>query len=238
MNCLDFRRIRLGDPYTNSPELNSHKSECTSCRKFDEEILQFDKDLYQALKVEVPDGLAAKILLNQSLQTEPRKPARWTWMSMAASFLLAGMFALYQVSIPASIDKALVEHIKEEQHIVFARSTLLEDSQIKQVLNSIDLNTDSSFGKVTFAANCLIDGKMVGHFVVEQGDASYTLFVVPDENSGKLVEFEIGDWRGIILPHQSGSSLAVVADKHTTADKDTMLSIVTRVGMVIDSLKV
>lgn len=238
MNCIEFRRIRLGDPYTNSPELNSHKSECETCRKFDEDILQFDKHLYRALKVDVPDGLAAKILLNQSLQTEPRKPTRWTWMSMAASFLLAGMFAFYQISIPASIDKELVEHIEEEQHIVFARSTLLEDAQIKQVLNSIDLNMHSSFGKVTFAANCLIDGEMVGHFVVEQGAASYTLFVVPGKNGGKLVEFEIDDWHGIISPHRSGSSLAVVASNHIAGDKETMLAIITRVGMAIDPLKV
>ncbi len=238
MNCLEFRRIRLSDPYTNSPELNSHKSECETCRKFDEDNLQFDKNLYQALKVNVPDGLAAKVLLNQALQPETRMPPRWSWMSIAASFLLAGIFILYQVSIPASIDAALVEHIKEEQHIVFARSTLLEDAQIKQVLNSINLNMDGSFGKVTFAANCLIDGEMVGHFVVEQGDASYTLFVVPGENGGELVEFESDDWHGIISPHRSGSSLAVISNNPAGGDKEAMLSIVTRVAMAMEPLKV
>jgi hypothetical protein len=238
VNCLEFRRLRLSDPYTNSAELYSHKSECETCRKFDEDNLQFDKNLYQALKVNVPDGLAAKVLLNQSLQPEPRMSARWSWMSIAASFLLAGMFTLYQVSTTASIDEALVDHIKEEQHVVFARSTLLEDAQIKQVLNSIDLNTDSSFGKVTFAANCLIDGEMVGHFVVEQGNASYTLFVVPGENGGKLVEFESDDWHGIISPHRSGSSLAVISNDPAGGDKEAMLSIVTRVGMAVAPLKV
>ena len=238
MNCLEFRRIRLSDPYTNTPELSSHKSECETCRKFDEDNLLFDSNLYQALKVGVPDGLAAKVLLKQALHTEPRRLRRRSWMSIAASFLLAGMFAVYQISTPTSIERALVEHIEEEQHIVFARSMLLEDSQIKQVLNSIDLNADDSFGRVTFAANCIIDDEMVGHFVVEQGDASYTLFVVPGEDGGKLIEFESDDWHGIVAPHRSGSRLAVVSNNGNSDDKEVMMSIVTRVGRAVDSLKV
>jgi len=228
----------LSDPYTNTSELNSHKSECETCRKFDEDNLLFDSNLYQALKVEVPDELAAKVLLNQALQPEPRSYPRWSWMSIAASFLLAGTFAFYQVSTTASIDKVLVEHIEEEQHIVFARSMLLEDSQIKQVLNSIDLNADDSFGRVTFAANCIIDGEMVGHFVVEQDDTSYTLFVVPGEDGGKLIEFESDDWHGIVAPHRSGSRLAVVSNNGNSDDKEAMMSIVTRVGRAVDYLKV
>jgi hypothetical protein len=201
-------------------------------------LLQFDKNLHQALKIEVPDGLAAKILLNQALQPESRLPPRWAWMSMAASVLLAGMFAFYQMFTSSSIDRTLVAHIEAEQHIVYARSALLEDSRINQVLNSIDLNTDNSFGKVTFAANCIIDGEMVGHFVVEQGDASYTLFVFPGENGGNFVEFEADDWHGIISPHRSGSRLAVVSNNRAADDKEAMMSIVTRVGMAVSPLKV
>jgi hypothetical protein len=228
----------LSDPYANSQDLALHKSECQTCRKFDEDNLQFDKNLYQALKVEVPDGLASRVLLKQALQPEPGLLRRWSRMSMAASFLLAGVFALYQLSTTASIDEALVEHVEGEQHIVLARSALLEDAQIRQVLNSIDLNMDGSIGKVTFAANCLIDGAMVAHFVVEHGNNSYTLFVVPGESKGELVEFESNGWHGIISPHGSGSSLAVVSNNSVNDDKEAMLSILTRVGMAMEPLKV
>ncbi len=236
MNCLEYRRIRLADPYTQTPALSAHKSECESCQKFDMNIRQFDEDLHQALKIDVPEGLAARILLNQSLQA--KAPRRRIWMSLAASFLIAATLALYQLFLPASIDAKLVTHVEEEQHVVLARSNLLEEAQIKQVLNSIKLDLDGSFGKVTFAANCLIDGKMVGHFVVEQGSASYTLFVIPDQNSDRLIKFKIDSWHGITSPHQSGSLLAILSNNQSPDDDKVMMSIVSRVSSVVDPLKV
>lgn len=41
------------------------------------------------LTVAVPVGLAAKSLFSQAIQSSPRQPVRWYWLSMAASFFAA-----------------------------------------------------------------------------------------------------------------------------------------------------
>ena len=89
MNCIEFRQLKLVDPYEVSESATEHRLTCVSCSRFESEILNLDSTLRHALSVEVPDGFAAKVLLNQSLQSHPRRPTRWVWLSMAASFFLA-----------------------------------------------------------------------------------------------------------------------------------------------------
>ena len=94
MNCLEFRQLALADPYDSA--LDVYAESCPQCTKFREEILSIDNDIEKALNVEVPEGLAARILLNQSL-SEPDTTQTWFRYGMAASFaaaLVVGAFVL------------------------------------------------------------------------------------------------------------------------------------------------
>lgn len=90
MNCLEFRQRVLADPY--DPELREHAENCEKCRGFRQEILDMDSELEKALKVPVPEGLAARVFLNQSLESQP-KPTPWVRYGMAASFVAALVLA-------------------------------------------------------------------------------------------------------------------------------------------------
>ncbi|MCH7744412.1 MAG: DUF3379 family protein, partial [Proteobacteria bacterium] len=85
MNCLEFRQLKLSDPDCISEEASLHRSGCPECARFEREIHELDASVHMALTVAVPEGFAAKVLLNQSLQAHPRRPKRWYWMSMAAN---------------------------------------------------------------------------------------------------------------------------------------------------------
>jgi hypothetical protein len=86
MNCLEFRRLALADPY--DPALDAQAESCAKCAKFRNELIEMDSSIEKALNVEVPDDLAAGILLNQSLK-ESNDTRTWVRYSMAASFAAA-----------------------------------------------------------------------------------------------------------------------------------------------------
>ncbi len=108
MNCLEFRQLVLVDPY--DPELEVHAESCQQCTKFRADVLDMDSDIEKALAVEVPEGLAARVLLNQSLSDKKKPVTVWVRYSMAASFAAALIFGAYlftQESEPVSPELAV-----------------------------------------------------------------------------------------------------------------------------------
>ena len=240
MNCLDFRRFRLSDPYSTDAENLSHRVECEACRGFENEVRKLDKQINKALTVEVPEGLAARILLNQSLQSKPRKPTRWYWLSMAASFFLAAGFIFYWTTVTEPVERALVQHLEWEQPIVQSMMMPVQQPQIRQVLNSVNLESTTALENVVFASTCIIDGELVAHLVLEDENHQFTLVLLPQKliDVDKALQFDDEHWRGVISPDQSGKSLAVLASANDSASFDSMHALIKRLKDSVKPLKV
>ncbi len=207
MNCIEFRQLKLADPNAPSEEANDHKSRCTTCAGFERDIHRLDDSIHTALSVAVPEGFAAKVLLNQSLQSHPRRPTRWYWLSMAASFFLA--IFIFQLSPADALDDEIITHLDNEAHQVHGKTGDIGVPEIRSVLLAIGGDLDQPIGKVTYASKCLMDGQLVAHFVVENSGNPYTLIVIPQSSKRQLV-FEDEHWKGIITPHATGT-IAIVA---------------------------
>lgn len=67
MNCLEARRIITTDIKDKSERLAQHLSECPVCKGFYDRQVKLNSTLKEALEVDVPEGLEARILLQQSL---------------------------------------------------------------------------------------------------------------------------------------------------------------------------
>jgi hypothetical protein len=233
MNCIEFRQLMLADPYEVNNSAIEHGSNCIGCSRFESEILTLDGTLRHALSVDVPEGFAAKVLLNQSLQSHPRKPTRWVWLSMAASFFLA--IIVYQVPIDAALGDEIITHLEHEAHQVHGNSGDISTPEIQQVLYAVDGELDSTLGKITYASKCLMGDQLVAHFVVEDGGVPYTLIIIPTEiDRQQLFKNEL--WRGLITPHETGS-LAVVANAETDPEVN-LHTIAERYGNAIKQTKI
>jgi len=203
MQCLEFRQLKLTDPYVNDQDANEHRDVCAACRAFEREIRDLDATTKEALSVDVPEGFAAKILLNQALQPQPRRPTRSTWLSMAASFfaLAVGSIAYLQLS-HAPMEVSVLEHIEHEQVITDRK---LEPAHIQQVMYSVDAESSALPGEIIYASNCIIDGELVAHLVVRDEDRELTLVLIPHNPINGAIAIETGDWHGVIQPHATGS---------------------------------
>lgn len=213
MNCIEFRQLKLADPYSPGEEASQHKSTCARCAAFEREIHDLDDSVREALTIAVPEGFAAKVLLNQSLQSQPRRPTRWFWLSMAASLFIAVF--LFQLYPAEALDNDIILHLDHEAHGVHGKSGDITLADVKTVLFAVGGSIDDSLGlgKVTYASECYIGDKLVAHFVVENGGDPYTLIIVPTQRERQLV-FQSERWYGVITPHATGS-LALIATART-----------------------
>jgi anti-sigma factor RsiW len=206
MNCLEFRRLKLTDPYVTDTHANEHRDQCATCSAFEREILMLDSELRGALAVEVPEGFAAKVLLNQSLQPERRPTRRYYWLSLAASlFAVAAGYLWLSQPAAQSFEEHMLTHI---EHPAAARD--LKHDHIQQVLYSVDAETSQLPGKVLYASNCIIDGEMVAHLVVQDDDLQVTLILVPQQSMSGITSLASDGWQGVVHEHPVGSLAAIV----------------------------
>ena len=227
MNCLEFRQLKLSDPYCISEEADLHQSGCSNCARFEREIRGLDDSIRTALTVAVPEGFAAKVLLNQSLQSHPRRPKRWYWLSLAASFLLAVI--VYQFLPRETLADDIFSHMEYEQ--VHDLPGDISEDEVRKVLYSVRGDADTTLGKVTFASVCFVNDRLAAHFVVEDGDERYTLMIIPKEID-RQQPFQNDRWRGVIIPHPTGS-LAIISGVQSEFTPD-LLRVAERYG---DSIK-
>lgn len=226
MNCLEFRQLKLSDPYIQDIDADIHRDGCHACQQFEAEIEQLDQNVSAALKVAIPDGFAAKILLNQSLQDNPRLPMRRFWLSgMAASFFaLIIVASIYNSNNEhAQLSQSIIEHMPHENEHVLGLHQRIENAEIQSVLASVNLTTNDDLGKVVYATTCKLDGQLIAHLVVERDGQQFTMIVAPFNELETSETFNTPEWRGFITPQQRGT-LSVIA-KSTIASPEQLVRV-------------
>jgi len=58
MNCQTYRQHCTLEPNCHEPDFLFHQQVCSSCAAFTENLLRFEQTLVEAIKVEIPEGLA------------------------------------------------------------------------------------------------------------------------------------------------------------------------------------
>ncbi|MEM0910096.1 MAG: DUF3379 family protein, partial [Pseudomonadota bacterium] len=92
MDELAFRRTLYADPHTKDIDVVMQARQDPKKLAFWDELKTLDNDIALALRVDVPENLAQKLLLRQSINIESKERARkpWYW-AMAATVALAAV---------------------------------------------------------------------------------------------------------------------------------------------------
>ncbi|WP_262365066.1 DUF3379 domain-containing protein, partial [Vibrio cholerae] len=123
MDELEFRRKVMSDPKQRDNDTLDMMTSSEANAKFVDDVLQLDKQIAQAFKVDVPDDLADKILFKQTTLVEDEKVIRPQFvrkaMAIAASVaftagLLVGQIQWGNLLISpaqASLSDMAVQHV-------------------------------------------------------------------------------------------------------------------------------
>lgn len=207
MNCLEFRQLKLSDPYTVVPEADAHRDTCANCERFEREIGALDGRINEALSVPVPENLAARILLDQSLRERSTRPTRLYWLGLAASFLLAAVIFVYRTETATALPAQIAAHLDHEQGVVGLAHEPVTGVRVHDVLAKAGFTMESLPGRFVYARTCVIEGMLAAHLVVEEGGNQFTVLVLPKRAAD--LTFREGAWRGVIASHGEGSFAVV-----------------------------
>ncbi|WP_330960748.1 DUF3379 domain-containing protein [Photobacterium sp. 53610] len=217
MDDLEFRRRILADPSDNSPDMCAAKNSSIANRKLHDELQQLDSKLAAAMKVDVPEDLADRILFRQSGQGYQAEKKVRRHLAIAASVaFLCGLF-IGQFSdriMPASspdIGQIALKHIYNEAPFVDQIDEGVSLKQVNAKLKPFGPKFSTLPSHVYYLNHCGFDGGDALHMVMEGQSGKVTVFVVP-KPSRAMENFEDKNMRGVVIPSQE-ASLIVVGNK-------------------------
>lgn len=201
MNCLEFRRACLVDPLSREPAFRAHASQCPTCQHFLREQLEQEQQLRVALTVDLPDELAARVLLRQSFARRARVP-----LALAATVVLgvaAGVIG-YFLNRPLPLEAAVMEHIRAEpDHL--ASPVPEKTDKLATVLKTLGARIEGEPGEVRYAGVCDIGKRPGAHLVLRGERGPVTVLLLPRQTLHQTVRIHDRGLEGVVLPIDGGS---------------------------------
>ena len=229
MDDILFRHTAIATPNEKSKDFLIRVAESECAQKLIKEGKEFDRLLKDSLKIDIPNDLADKILLEQSFAIEQDKAISNRWhIAIAASIafiigLSVPMLNNINHQVP-NIGNVALQHVQDEY---FLTSKVNEDASLKNVnvkLARYGGTLDQEFGGVYFVNYCDFEGTHALHMVVKGEKGRVTVFVVPeDANFTSAAEFSNERFKGI-SEHIGNAKVVIVGERDEPLEKmKTML---------------
>jgi hypothetical protein len=235
MDDLEFRRQVMSDPKYRDNDILEAIGASEANSKFLDEALDLDAQILKAMKTDVPDDLADRILFHQpndnSNVVRPSFAKRS--MAVAASVAFAvGLFVgqvnwgnLIVAPAQASLASTAMEHVIEERGFIAPLDEQVGSFQINVKMQPFGLKFDQDFPyHVYYLNHCGFGHSNAMHMVFEGEKGRVTLFVTNIFEQDRS-EFNKEGMAGIVEPlHNSsmvivgeeGENVAKIAEKLTS----------------------
>ncbi|MEC8417252.1 MAG: DUF3379 family protein [Pseudomonadota bacterium] len=215
MDELEFRRRIYADPETTDSDVVEAAKADDNKRHFWNEQKQLDKQLKQALKVDVPEDLASKLIWQQSADefTRYKRRSRW-YLAMAASVAFTVGIALTMwYHKPLSIGGQALAHMQYAD-MEQAHSLLPVDlNMVNAKLASFGASFNEMLDGVEVANYCHLSTVRSLHLIVDTPQGKMSVFVVPERGDVTVPsEFADKQYRGESLKLQR-ANVMIVGDK-------------------------
>jgi len=200
MDDILFRHTAIATPNDKSEEFLKRKMSSDASKNLVDESKAFDKLLKDSLKVDVPDDLADKIMLEQSFALERDKniSARWH-LAIAASvaFVIGLSIPLIQQTVNSPVEVAAVKKASEDignvalemvKNEYFLTAKANENATLQTVnakLAVYGAQAQEGLGEVLFVNYCSFKGTSALHMILKGEKGRVTVFVVPEKGNFK-----------------------------------------------------
>lgn len=193
MDELKFRRQAYGEPNNQDPEFLQAAMESAEREAFLNDLKGLDNKIENALKIDVPDDLAAKLLLRQQLQHHhsQRRRTGFAFAMVASVAFLAGItFTLLRMG-PVDLGQHALAHVYHEDKALHVDQNVQYQDvnfQLASLNGSSDMKFTQQPGKVFYSTYCDFQGVQSLHLVMQGESGKVTLFIVPLEDRMVLDE--------------------------------------------------
>nr|WP_240919845.1 DUF3379 domain-containing protein [Paraglaciecola sp. 20A4] len=226
MDDLEFRRTIYADPNCDDIRVKEAAAQDPAKQEFWSEQKRIDASMQAAMKIDVPDDLAHKLILRQTMQTHShdKKRAR-VHLALAASlaFVVGVSFTLWQQQNYIDMSQQSLAHVYHEgPHALDAN----EDFSLQQVnakLVQYGGHLNEEVGQIYYANHCDYKGVKSLHLVMQADNGKVTVFVVPHKEGYKAKDKVSDGYLTAEAVELQSASLIVVSenvhDVEQTKDK-------------------
>lgn len=220
MDDLEFRRSAYAEPNCQDKDFLDKKNSTIDNIELIDQLQSFDQQITQAINIDPPEGLAERIILNQTLgyhsQNKQRKQAA---LSMVASVLVVFglVFSFLQPWSTINLEQEVLTHVYDElDHLIEKQNK--DTSHVNRVLSSYGAELKQDIGQVNYLGSCNIASKEGVHIVLSGLKGAVTVMMLPHIKVD--MEQTVSDTRfqGIIIPSGKGS-MAIVGEKGESLDQ-------------------
>jgi hypothetical protein len=210
MNELQFRKQCIIDPET--PDVEFQQAlETAENRELQEQCMEFDSKLADALNIAAPDDLAQRIIeRNKEQQKGQSRGFNWnnSWrpsLAAAASIAATMVFAVALLLRPqVALSEMVIDHLYDDINALHVR-TAVTDAELTHVLEHFDVGIErSSIGELHFADVCHIDKTAGIHMVYEGVRGPVTAIYLPGKDVRRLQAISRDEFQGVIFPYHEG----------------------------------
>lgn len=186
MDELEFRRRLFSDPQSTDADLRQALKSDNDMQQLQQELLQQDKQIKQALQFDVPADLAGRLLFSQQLDAYRQRRQRRRWVyGLAASVALAlGLIQLRfePLHFPTDLGGYALAHVYHEASALVGKSSQLPLSQVNALLASFEGKLSGFEQQVRYARFCNFRGVRSLHLILDTSDGPVTVFVLPKDH--------------------------------------------------------
>ena len=190
-----------------------HKRDCMRCAAFASDVNQLDKKLVTALRIDVPDNLASRIVLRQSLHGDvaSERQRRGVYALVAGMLLtvglIAGVFLAKRAPLPPP-DRRVLAHIEMERDLLLTEWDVGQ-TELARVLDKAGVELKGNPGRVRHASLCALSKNGGVHLVFDGNKGPVIVLLMPKEFISKQIAIHSEKLEGVILPTRNGSMALV-----------------------------
>ncbi|PKH04110.1 DUF3379 domain-containing protein [Psychromonas sp. MB-3u-54] len=186
MDDILFRHIAIATPKDKNDEFLRRQRDSAKDKTLVDQAKQFDLELQSVLKVDPPDDMIDKILLEQSFEIENKKNVNQRWhLAIAASvaFIIGISLPLLNNlnNVTQDIGTVALQHMQQEYSFTEKVNEQANLSTVNAKLASYGGLAKDDLGDVLYVNHCRFDGKPGLHMIIQGEQGRITVFVVPDD---------------------------------------------------------
>jgi hypothetical protein len=186
MDDILFRHTAIATPNDKNDEFLRRQCDSEKNKTLVDQAKKFDLELQSVLKVDLPNDMIDKILLEQSFAIENKKNVNHRWhLAIAASVAF-----LIGISLPLlnnlnyftqNIGTVALQHVQEEYYFTEKVDENASLSTVNAKLARYGGLAKDDLGDVLYVNHCDFDGRPGLHMIIQGEQGRITVFVVPDD---------------------------------------------------------
>lgn len=221
MDDLSFRKAVYADPFTNDQAVIDAAQKDPKKKAFWDELKEMETQLQQAMNIPVPENLAERLILRQSLKQHERTQQKKPWyLALAASVLLASVVSFNMLSggDGSKFENDVFAHM-DHVDVELMKSGEVDMDAVNAKLASFNGSVDEGLGNIVSANYCYLDKIKSLHVIIRGDSGLISLFVVPDSITESISDsFSNASFQGAAFLLESAKIIVVGDDSQSVED--------------------